>query len=226
MNVTYFLAFGHGLLAFFSPCILPVLPLYFGYLAGETTKDESKKKLNLKLMLNAVGFVLGLSIINILLGFGAHALTATLNQYSDMLRIAGGILLIFFGITFIFDFSFKVLEKERRFQYKGYSPTFLKSLILGFTFSFGWTACNGPIIASILFISGFEKDYWRAGSLMLTYSLGFAMLFLFAAAMFSLFAAKMKGLYKYFGLIKKVSGVLILLMGILLILDKVNILAL
>lgn len=219
-EVSYIVAFTSGLLAFFTPCILPLLPVYFGYLAGDAMTALENKKVHRRLLINAVAFVSGLTLLNIMLGFGAKAASELLIRYSDGLRIFGGILLVLFGIYFIVGFSIAFMEREHKLQYKNYTPSFIKSFLLGITFSFGWTPCNGPIIATILMMASFQKNYWGAGSLMLVYSFGFALMFLLSALLVGIFIDKVKIIYKYFKHIKIGAGLIMIAMGILLIMDK------
>jgi cytochrome c-type biogenesis protein len=222
LSVSYSIALFTGLLSFFSPCILPLLPVYFGYLTGEAATNINNPKIKRRLIINAVGFVLGISLLNVLLGFGAKAFTKVLIDYGDVLRIIGGILMIAFGFYFVSGMKWLYLEKERKVQYKNYTPTFLKSFILGIAFNFGWTPCNGPIIASILIVSSFEQDYLRAGTLMLIYSLGFSMMFLVSAILIGLFIEKVKRIYPYLNTIKRISGVVMIIMGTLLITNLIS----
>jgi cytochrome c-type biogenesis protein len=224
-DVSYWVAFTSGLVSFFTPCILPLLPVYFGYLAGEAMDQLSDGKVHRKLIVNALAFVFGISVVNLLLGFGAKAASNFLIKYSVHLRVFGGILLILFGLYFILGLRLGFIEKERKFNYKSYSPTFLKSFLLGLTFSFGWTPCNGPIIASILFMASFKQDYFQAGTLMLTYSLGFSILFLLSAILVGVFIEKIKKVYRYFKYIKWVAGLLMIGMGILMLTNRVSLLA-
>lgn len=223
-DISYYGAFVAGVLSFFTPCILPLLPVYFGYLAGEAMTNLEDQKVHRKLIVNAIAFVLGLTVLNLFLGFGAKAASNFLISYGDPLRIAGGILMILFGLYFIFGLRLGFIEKERKITYKSYSPSFLKSFILGLTFSFGWTPCNGPIIASILFVASFKADYLGAGTLMLVYSLGFSVLFILSAVLVGVFIEKVRAIYKYFKYIKWVAGILMIGMGVLMIMDKLTLL--
>lgn len=224
-DVSYYVAFTTGLVTFFSPCILPLLPMYFGYLAGEAMNNLEEKKIHWKLVINAVAFVLGISVLNLLLGFGAKAASDLLIRYGDIIRITGGVLMILFGLYFILGLSFAFLEREKKVTYKSYSPSFIKSFVLGLAFSFGWTPCNGPIIASILFMASFKANYFEAGTLMLVYSLGFAILFILSALLVGIFIKKVRAVYKYFKYIKWVAGALMIFMGILMITNRVSMLA-
>lgn len=219
-EVSYIVALTTGLLSFFTPCILPLLPVYFGYLAGEAMTSLEDQKVHRRLLINATAFVIGLTFLNVMLGFGAKAASDLLIRYSDGLRIFGGLLLIAFGLYFIFGISLGFMERQHKIQYKTYTPSFIKSFLLGITFSFGWTPCNGPIIATILMMASFQKNYFGAGTLMLVYSLGFSAMFLLSALLVGVFIKRVKGIYKYFKQIKIGAGIIIVLMGILLLMDK------
>lgn len=223
-DVSYVVAFTSGLLSFFTPCILPLLPVYFGYLAGEAFTSFEDQKIHKKLVVNALAFAFGISVVNLLLGFGAKAVSSMLLRYSTQFRIGGGILLIAFGLYFILNLRIGFMEREAKIQYKGYSPSFLKSFLLGLTFSFAWTPCNGPIIASILFMASFKADYLSAGTLMLVYSLGFSVLFVLSAVLVGLFVGKVKKIYPYMKYVKWVAGAIMIGMGILMLTNRVNLL--
>ena len=219
-EVSYLVAFGSGITSFFLPCILPLLPVYFGYLAGEAMNNLENRKVHRKLLLNAFSFVLGLTLLNILLGFGAKAASDLLIRYSEAIRIAGGILLLLFGAYFIFGMRLGFMEREHKIQYRSYTPSFLKSFLLGITFSFGWTPCSGPILATILMMASFQKDYMGAGTLMIAYSLGFAVMFLLSAVLVGFFVTKIRGIYKNFKQIKIGAGIIMIAMGIRMLMDK------
>lgn len=223
MDAKYLLAFWSGLISFFLPCILPLLPVYFGYLAGEAITNQNDKKIKKRLMINAFGFVLGITFLNILLGFGVKALSNVLIAYSDFLRILGGALMILFGLYFVLGFKWLFIERERKVTYQTYTPHFLKSFLLGMTFSFGWTPCTGPILTSISFMASFEKNYFKAGTLMLTYSLGFGIMFMLSAFLVGTFIGKVNKMYRFLNLIKQLAGVLMIIMGILLLANKTSI---
>ncbi len=223
-NVTSSTALVNGFITFFSPCVLPLLPLYFSYLAGEALTGEVHRKIRMRLIVNSIGFVLGLSTLNLLIGFGAKFISDYLLMNKDGIRIFGGLLMIFFGVYFASGKKIPFLEKDRKYVYSRYSPNLIKSFVLGFTFSLGWSACNGPIVASISLIASFQKDYLRAGGLMLIYSAGFAVPFLISAIVAGTMAKRLKSMNRYLGIIKFVSGVILTVMGILMLMNKVYVL--
>lgn len=223
-NVNSITAFLYGLLSFFSPCILPLLPLYLSYLAGSTLEELKEKRYRGRMIVNALAFVTGLSLLNVLLGFGANSISGLLRSYSDYMRYFGGVLMIIFGLFFLNIINPDFLNREKKIELKWLKPNPVSAFLMGITFSFGWTPCNGPIVASIIMLASFQKDYLQAGGLMLIYSAGFAIPFLIAAMMVSQLLSQFKKIYKYFDWIKKVSGVLMIVMGILLIINKLAIL--
>lgn len=222
MNVSVQAALINGFISFFSPCVLPLLPLYFSYLAGEALSNANAKKVRPKLMINTIGFILGISLLNVLIGFGAKFLANYLVGNKDIIRIFGGAFMILFGAYFISGIKIPFLEKDRKVVYTKYAPNFIKSFILGFTFSLGWSACNGPIVASITVIASFQKDYLRAGGLMLLYSLGFSIPFLVSSLLAGVFVEKSSKLKPYYKYIKIASGAVLMIMGILMVTNKIN----
>jgi len=221
-QISIYTALINGLITFFSPCVLPLLPLYLSYLAGEAVNSKQSQETKRRLIINSIGFILGISMLNLLIGFGAKLISDYLIQNKDIIRIIGGIFMILFGAYFMSGKQIGLFEKEKRFVMAKYSPTLLKSFVLGFTFSLGWSACNGPIVASISLIASFQKDYLRAGLLMLIYSAGFAIPFLITAILAGIFVDKFKRLTPYFGKIKFVSGGILIIMGLLMLFNKVQ----
>lgn len=216
-QVGYITAFTNGFLSFFLPCVLPMLPLYYSYLVGETLTAANHKRLKTKLMINSFAFSLGLTLMNVFLGFGVYALTGFFVEYRWLVRIVGGIIMIAFGLYFLLDRPFlPFMEKDYRRIYQLIKPTMIGSFLLGFTFSLGWSACNGPIIASITMIASFQRDYIRAGFLMLAYSAGFSVMFLASALLFGLFAKRLTAMKKVMMRMKQIAGIILIIMGILL----------
>jgi len=216
-----------GLLSFFSPCILPVIPVYIAYFtegskSGEEL-GEGKKKTHLfsLAMLKAIVFVGGLSTSFILLGFGAGALGSIL--YGRWFLILCGMLVIILGIhqTGLVKFRFLAREKKVHVE-RSKKSDLLGAYLLGFTFSFGWTPCVGPVLAAVLGLSATRGSAAYGGFLMLIYSIGLVIPFLIMAVFSDYLLSRIKSLYKHMNTIKIVGGVLIILMGILLMTDKVT----
>lgn len=218
-----------GLLSFFSPCILPLMPVYAGVLLdGETGKKWRLGKLEISShgLLKTMSFIAGLSVIFIILGYGAGFLGNAL--YAPWFRYIMGGVVILLGIHQMEIINFKGLQKEKRFQLQRSQRRndYLQAFLLGITFSFGWTPCVGPVLGSVLAIAASGGNgVWQGAILMLVYTIGLALPFLALALASGLVLEKFSKIKPYMGILKKVGGALIIIMGILLMLGNLNILA-
>ncbi|WP_405159132.1 cytochrome c biogenesis CcdA family protein [Paenibacillus sp. FSL H8-0283] len=226
--VFLFGVFGAGLLSFFAPCILPLIPVYVSYLSGSMVNgtnqqqpDTNSVRLRSTLVLRTFLFVLGLSLVFVLLGFGS-GMVGNLISSPVFIAICGGIVVLF-GIYQTGLIRLSWLERERKLsndQAKrgGYVGAFL----LGLTFSFGWTPCIGPVLAAILGIAAGEGSPLYGGFLMFLYTLGLAIPFLILSVFSEYVMKRIRRLYKYMGVIKITSGCILIVMGLLLMTDRLN----
>ncbi|WP_244898341.1 cytochrome c biogenesis CcdA family protein [Paenibacillus xylanexedens] len=226
--VFLFGVFGAGLLSFFAPCILPLIPVYVSYLSGSMVNgtnqqqpDTHSVRLRSTLVLRTFLFVLGLSLVFVLLGFGS-SMVGNLISSPVFIAICGAIVVLF-GIYQTGLIRLSWLERERKLsndQAKrgGYVGAFL----LGLTFSFGWTPCIGPVLAAILGIAAGEGSPLYGGFLMFLYTLGLAIPFLILSVFSEYVMKRIRRLYKYMGVIKITSGCILIVMGLLLMTDRLN----
>ena len=227
-NVFFFISvFLAGILSFFSPCILPLLPVYAGVLLDDkdgARGSSGKFSISLVSLLRTLAFIVGISFI--LLGYGAGFLGNLL--YASWFQYVTGAVIILLGLHQMEVLHFKGLYKERRLQLKrqgqkgnGYSQAFL----LGLTFSFAWTPCVGPVLGSVLALAASGgSGAWQGAGFMLVYTLGLALPFLVLALASSYVLRHFRKLHPYLGTLKKVGGFLIILMGILVLLGNASIL--
>lgn len=217
---------GAGVLSFFSPCTIPLLPVYVGYLsksANDEIKGESTKKrvINPRLVIQTLIFALGLSTAFVLLGFGAGALGRFIN--SKIVLIVSGIIVIALGLHQIGLFNFSFLERQKKVEIKqSKRGGLVGAYLLGLTFSLGWTPCVGPVLAMVLGVAGSQGQALYGGFLMMMYSLGLAIPFILISLFAGFFLAKFRKLNKHMRKIQIVGGVLIIIMGILLMTDQLN----
>lgn len=202
-----------GILSFFSPCIFPVIPIYISILSNGGKSSVIK----------TVMFVLGLSITFLVLGFGMGVLGELF--FNDKVRFIAGIIIIILGLFQMDIIKIKFLERTKAIEINNHKNGTFTAFILGLTFSLGWTPCVGPILASILVMSGSSADIGRSIFMISIYVFGLATPFIIFSLASKVLFEKIKFIKKYLGLLKKVGGFIIIIMGILLILDKINILA-
>lgn len=212
-----------GILSFFAPCILPILPVYISIFSGGggIEKKIGKIKINLTVIFKTLVFVAGISISFILLGFGAGALGSIIN--SNIFITICGIIVILLGIhqTGLIHVSF--LDREKKLSVnRSHKRDVLGTFLLGFSFSFGWSPCIGPILATVLGVSATKGQGLYGAFLMLVYSIGLMIPFLIVAIFSDILLRHVKKLNKHIEKIKVVGGIIIILMGILLMSNNLN----
>ena len=211
--------FTAGILSFLSPCIIPIIPLYLGYFADEELGQPSKAILKPP-MIKAILFVLGLSTVFIILGFGAGALGSIL--YGDWFLVACGIVVIILGIHQTGLIQLNFLQREKRIQVKrSKNLDYMGAYVLGLTFSFGWTPCVGPVLAAVLGLTVSGGNIFYGGFLMAIYSLGLMIPFLLVAIFSEQLLSRIKGVYKYMGRLKIIGGLIVIFMGFLLMTNQI-----
>lgn len=228
VSVPALTVFFQGLISFFSPCVLPLIPLYVGYLSGGTATRGEDGKMHYKrskVMLHTCCFVLGVSFAFFLLGLGVSTAAGFFKENQMLFARIGGILVVAFGLYQLGMFGeSKVLGKERRLPFRldtlAMSP--LTALVMGFTFSFAWTPCVGPALASVLLMAASASTKVMGFVLIGVYTLGFVLPFLavglFTTTVLEFFKNHMK-IVKY---TVKVGGVLMLIMGLLMFTGEMN----
>lgn len=213
-------AFVAGILSFFSPCIIPLLPVYFSIFTADTPVDGSTSN-RWRLFLKSLLFVAGLSTSFVILGFGAGALGSLIRVRPFMFLI--GLVVILLGVHQTGLFKIPVLMRQKTVEVKrSQKRDSLGVFLLGFTFSFGWTPCIGPVLGAILGLAASGSQAAYGGLLMAVFSLGFLIPFLILALFSDLLLKKVRFLNKHLGRIKVIGGILVILMGILLMTDSLN----
>ena len=208
-------AFAAGLLSFLSPCVLPLVPSYVGFLTGMTL-DETTARRRVALA-HALLFVGGFSLVFVLLGASATALGGALRHYQVWLQRAGGVIIIAFGLVCLGVFKAGWLEQERRLQLQHKPVGFLGSAIVGMAFAFGWTPCIGPVLGAILGLAATSADVSRGMLLLGVYSAGLAVPFLAAAFALEAFLDWFQRFRQYLPWVMRASGVLLVFVGLLLV---------
>ena len=208
-------AFLGGLVSFLSPCVLPLVPSYLGFLTGLTLDEMTDKRR--WAVLHALCFVVGFSLIFIALGAGATALGATLKFHRDWIARVGGVMLIVFGLYSMGLLRIGLLDRDQRLHLDRKPLGFLGSFVVGMAFAAGWTPCLGPILGGILTLAGGSESVERGVKLLAAYSAGLAVPFLLAAFAVDSFRAWFVKFRRWMPWVQRVSGVVLVLVGILLI---------
>jgi cytochrome c-type biogenesis protein len=220
-NVSLLVAFGGGLLSFLSPCVLPMVPVYLATLNGPGVLEG--KGAPVPAFLHSLGFVLGFSVVFIVLGAIFGLTGYAVNPDYPLLRTIAGWLLIAFGVFLLAATRVPWLNFERRLAPSlGSKAGYLRSFAIGGVFSLSWTACIGPILGSILTIASTRATAWQGAYLLGVYSLGLGLPFLVVGAAYDSVLPVLKRLQRYTGIIHVVSGFLLIAVGVLVLTGTVN----
>jgi len=210
-----FVAFAAGLLSFLSPCVLPLVPSYIGFLTGMSLPEMSGRRR--VAVAHALLFVLGFSLVFVLLGASATALGRALNYYQVWLQRVGGVLIIGFGLVCLGVIKAGFLSQERRVQVEQKPVGYLGSALVGMAFGAGWTPCIGPVLGAILGLAATSQDLARGVLLLAAYSAGLAVPFLVAAVALDSFLGWFQRFRRYLPWVMRVTGVLLIFVGGLMV---------
>ncbi|MEP6836400.1 MAG: cytochrome c biogenesis protein CcdA [Gemmatimonas sp.] len=213
--VTLVVAFTAGLLSFLSPCVLPLVPSYIGFITGLGLEDITRARKTT--LLHAMLFVIGFSAIFVMLGAGATLIGQVLTQFKPIIARVGGFMLIALGLWMLGVFQFGALSQERRFHLNDKPLGYLGTILVGVAFGAGWTPCLGPIISGILMIAGSEATVGRGVALLASYSMGLAVPFLLSAVLLERFFVFFQRFRSKLGLVNRIAGVLLIVVGSLLL---------
>lgn len=224
-DISILLAFSAGFLSFVSPCVLPMVPAYISYLTGTSIKELKDEKPKLLTVYKSLGFILGFTIIFILMGVSVSSLGKALITHKELFRKAGGALIIIFGIHTMGIIKFSFLYRQVRFIKTERLHGSINSIFLGMAFAAGWTPCIGPVLSSILIYASSTNSVGKGMLLLLIYSLGMAVPFLFTAIAIKNIGKYLKKISKYYSFISIVSGLLLIMMGALIYTNKSTVLS-
>ncbi len=222
-EVSLLSAFIAGLLAFISPCIFPLIPIYIGMMSSEAIYKGEKIKISvrLRLFLNSIFFVLGFSIIFIALGSTATFIGQALTRYISIIGRVGGAALIIFGLQYMGLFKIRFLNMEKRFNMPAAAKQgYFKSFLIGITFSFGWIPCVGLILSGILLLASRLETLYEGILLLVVFSLGLGLPFILASVFISFFSNFFKKINRRLNIIKIISGIFLIAMGIVFVTDS------
>ncbi len=216
-----FLSFVAGIVSFLSPCVLPLIPGYLSFICG-TDLENLQKKSKYFILEKSLLFVFGFSIIFILLGASSTFFGSFLLNKSNIFSNVISIIIIIFGLYLLGIVKFNFLNKELKFYISKYSNSFFFPLIVGMGFAFGWTPCIGPILGSILALASLENTLIQGIFLLITYSIGLGIPFVLAGYYMGNFLVFSKKARKFISKIQKISGLVLIVTGILILTSKLQ----
>ncbi|MEO0390827.1 MAG: cytochrome c biogenesis protein CcdA [Pseudomonadota bacterium] len=230
-DVTFFGALLAGLLSFVSPCILPIVPFYLSYLAGVgmnqiSAEAEISAAVRRRAFASACLFALGVITVFVGLGATATAFGQAVRNYFDILRWVAAAIIIAMGLHFVGVIRIGLLYRQFRADIGQTSNVSLAgAYVIGLAFAFGWTPCVGPVLAAILFTAAGQDSAAQGAALLFVYGLGMTLPFIAAALFIGPFMRWMAGFRRHLGTIEKGMGVLLILFGVLIATNSVNIIA-
>jgi len=209
-------AFLAGIVSFLSPCVLPLVPGYISYITGVSLEDLRERKTSAGIIIKALSFVIGFSLVFVLLGASATWIGQfLLEKLSIMMKIAG-VIVVVFGLHLIGVFRIGFLYREKRIQSAGKPTSPLGAFVVGLAFAFGWTPCIGPVLAGIIAYAGTRETVNEGIKLLSFYSLGIGIPFFLTAVAVDRFFTMFNRVKKHFRTIELIGGILLVLMGILI----------
>ncbi len=222
-EISGMIAFSAGLLSFASPCVLPLVPSYITYITGvsfkELTEVEARSKLRWATISHSFCFIIGFSLVFVLMGASATYLGQLLVQYQYWIMKGGGVLIILLGIHFTGIINIPFLHIEKRFEMRKRPLGYVGSFVVGVVFAAGWTPCIGPILSTILIYASTSKSVVTGILLLTYYSVGLGIPFFLSSLAFNSFLSAFDKIKRYMRVINIVSGLFLIGIGILFLTD-------
>lgn len=216
-SVTLPLALFAGLLSFLSPCVLPLVPAYLGYLSGATVGQAGSpaKPRRLVTFLHALFFVLGFSTIFVALGATASFIGQVLSQHIYTLQKIGGVVIVIFGLHTMGVIKIPFLYREARAEMKARPELgYLSSFLIGLVFAAGWTPCVGTVLSAIFFLAADTQTAGQGMVMLAAYSLGLGLPFLLVGGAFETIAPWLRKLNRHLNVVSVISGIFLVAVGV------------
>ena len=219
LSLNFGTAFLAGLVSFISPCVLPLIPAYLSFLTGsslEELKTETGLAQRGRVMVHALAFVTGFTIVFVLIGLSASAVGSAFIDYKDWIARIGGVVVIVLGLNMIGVFKIPLLAMDKRLQMRSANRSFVASFLVGIGFAAGWSPCIGPILAGIIALASQQKIA-VATAMLFVYSMGLAIPFLLTAAAITQALGALNRIKRYLGAIEIGAGAFLVATGLVLV---------
>ncbi|MDP3112293.1 MAG: cytochrome c biogenesis protein CcdA [Thermodesulfovibrionales bacterium] len=225
-DVSFPLAFLAGIMSFLSPCVFPLVPSYVSFITGisfeDLTAGADRRRVRNLTITNSLAFIFGFSAVFISLGASSSAVGQMLFRYQEWIRIIGGILVIIFGFFIAGFLNLNFLMRDKKIHLSGRPAGYAGAFIIGMTFAAGWTPCIGPILGTILLYASSKGSAVYGIKLLAVYSLGLAVPFFISALAMNSFLSYSKKLQRYMRVIMIISGLLLIVFGIMLLTNRLR----
>lgn len=215
----YILLFLEGIITFISPCILPMLPIYISYFAGDNNLEDRKKN---NTLINALGFVIGFTIIFTLLGTLAGTVGSFIRNYYTLLNIIGGTIIVIFGLNYMGLLRISFLERSFKMEMKIKSLKFISSILFGVVFAIGWTPCVGTFLGSALMIAANSQQVLKGALMLFVYSIGLGIPFIISAILIGKLKETLDFIKRNYKIINRISGIILVVIGIAMMTGYLN----
>lgn len=225
-HINLFLVFAEGVLSLFSPCILPLIPVYLSILSSSSVDNLKTGKvrfINSSLFKNTILFVLGISTTFFILGSSVNALNYFIKDNKNIIALIGGIIIVFMGIFYMGLINVPFLQREKKIHIDVKEMKPVTAYILGFAFSFAWTPCVGPMLSSVLIMASTSGEALTGNMLIVVYTLGFILPFIIIAVFYNKLFKLIDKLKRHMKVIQKIGGALLIISGLIMIISNVNI---
>lgn len=206
----YIISFLEGIITFISPCLLPMLPIYVSYFAGDRKNSSMKRTL-----MNALGFVLGFTALFVLMGALAGTVGSFLLEHKTIVNIVSGLIVIFFGLNFMGVFHIKLFKGIQNKMHTD-NLGFFSSVLFGIIFSVGWTPCVGAFLGSALMMASGQGNVLGGVIMLLCYSLGLGIPFVLSALLIEQLKGAFTWIKKHYNIINMICGLFLILVGVLM----------
>lgn len=216
-----------GLVSFLSPCVLPLVPPYLGYLGGTTVDqladdDGVEPAVWRRVVVASIFFVLGFTTVFVALGASASLLGQVVQAWKGELAVVAGVVIILFGLHFLGVLKIPLLYREARYQGSTAGASLGGAYLIGLAFAFGWTPCIGPILSTVLTLAMNENSLFAGVSLLFVYSLGLGIPFILAAVAIRPFLGFLRRFRRHLGVVEKVMGVILIITGLMFMFGGIN----
>lgn len=217
-------AFAAGLISFFAPCVIPLLPTYIAYVTGVSLQDLKTKGYGpyiKKLLATSLFYILGFSLVFTLLGIAAGGIGVSLRRYDEIFGRVGGIIILILGLEFAGILNLSFFARELRFKLPSWTERlgYFRAFFVGIVFALAWSPCVGAVLGSILTLAAVTETVAGGAGLLFIYSLGISLPFLIASLTLATLPKYLKFFTRYIGVISRISGILLAILGILLLTD-------